>query len=144
MPSLKGMRARTDQIKVPWGGEDTLVVWRPGLLTMAFYEELSDLNDLWREGKVKSSATFDRLWKMLAELIDQWDLTEEEGPISPTNPMVPITAAVFKTLPDGFTMELLDKIMEEGAGGKARQISDSGGRPGERRETSLGGQHSFG
>jgi len=144
VPSLKKMRARTDQFKVAYAEEDTTVTWLPGLLTMRFEERLQDLYDEWRSGQGRASAALRELREQLAKLIVEWDLTEDEGPVSESNPMVPITAEKLADLPEGFTGSLVDRLMEEAAGGKARQPSGGGGPAGGQLAKPQSGPHSFG
>lgn len=144
MPSLKKIRAKTDDIKVSWGEETVALRWRPGLLTDSFYESLARIHDEARAAGMAGTPIFATMRGKLAELIEWWDLTEEEGPEGPGNPMVAITAEGLAELPEGLLLRITEEILAEGQGGEASGRSGSGGRAGAPSDTSHDGPHSFG
>lgn len=143
MPSLKRIRARTDDIKVTWGEEDIAIRWKPGLLTDSFYESLARIHDEARSAGMAGTPIFGTMRGKLAELIDWWDLTQDEGPEGPDNPMVPITAGELAELPEGLLLRITEEILAEGQGGEASRRSGSGGPAGAPSDTSQDGPHSF-
>ncbi len=141
MPSLKRMRNKVDQTKVTWGDETLVVSWRPGMLTMGFYEDLAKLGDMARGQGATAEVAFLTLRKRLASFLVEWDLTEDDEPGSP---MIELNEASMKELPDGLVMAVLNKVLEEGQGGEASRDSAFGGGQAETSATSQPGQHSFG
>lgn len=142
MPSLKKMRQRTDDIKVRWGEEDVIVRWRPGMLTDAFVEELAGIYDDAIAGGVRKAMP--KVRTKLAELLAWWDLTEEEGPEGPGNPMVPLTDEGLACIPEGLLLAITKEVLEESQGGEASGRTGDGGLAGAPSATSPDGPHSFG
>lgn len=143
MPSLKRMRARTDDIKVSWGDEVVTVTWRPGLLTDRFLQRLAAVYDDALAGGIKQAAAMGKVREHLAELIASWDLTEEDGPLGPDNPMVPITADGLADIPEGLLLRITNEILEEAKEGEASGRSGDGGPAAGPSDTSQAGRHSF-
>jgi hypothetical protein len=144
VPSLKKMRSRTDDIKVEWGEETTVVTWRPGLLTDNFLQRLAAVYDEAISTTGGSARAMGRVRAHLAELIAGWDLTQDEGPMDPkTNPMVPINEESLGEIPEGLLLRITKEILEEAQGGEASGSSGDGGPAGAPSDTSHDGPHSF-
>lgn len=142
MPSLRKMRERTEDIKVEWGDETVTVTWRPGLLTDRYLQSLAGVYEEAQSGRI--SHAMSQVRSRLAELIGSWDLTEDEGPMGPDNPMVPINADTLADIPEGLLLRITGRIIEEAQGGEASARSSSGGPVGAQSDTSRDGPHSFG
>jgi hypothetical protein len=135
------MRSRTDDIKVTWGDETVTVSWRPGMLTDRFMERLAHVYDEARSGNIADAMP--KVRGHLAELIASWDLTEEDGPVGPDNPMVPIDADSLADIPEGLLLRITNEILEEGQGGEVSGRSGSGASRAGPPDISPAGRHSF-
>jgi hypothetical protein len=142
VPSLNKMRSRTDMVKVEWGDETVTVTWRPGMLTDRFMERLAGVYDDARTGRVAEAMP--KVRGHLATLMAEWDLTENEGPIGPDNPMVPINADSLADIPEGLLLRITGKLLDEAREGEASAPTGSGGNPGALLDTAHDGPHSFG
>jgi hypothetical protein len=142
MPSLRKMRQRTDDIKVTWGEETVTVSWRPGMLTDRYLEALAGVYEEAQTGRIVEAMP--KVRERLAELIAGWDLTEEEGPMGPDNPMVPITSDSLGNIPEGLLLRITKEIMDEAQEGEVSGRSDSGGPAVAPSAISPPGSHSFG
>lgn len=141
MPSLKKMRQRTDTIKVSWGDEDVTIEWRPGMLTDRYMEELAGVYDDARTGSVKEAMP--RVRGKLAELMASWDLTQDEGPISDSNPPIPIDADSLADIPEGLLLRITREILDEAREGEVSGSTGGGGNLVGLPATAHDGPHSF-
>jgi hypothetical protein len=142
MASLKRMRARTDDIKVEWGDEAVIVTWRPGMLTDRFMERLAGVYEEAQTGRIVEAMP--KVRGHLAELIASWDLTYEDGPMGPDNPMVPINSDSLADIPEGLLLRITGKILDEAQEGEVSGRSGSGGQAVAPSAISPPGSHSFG
>ncbi len=102
--TLHKIANNTASVTITWGSDTSTIVYYPGRVTEVVFARLNAFASLDMSTVEAGFADYN---KMLANLIQSWDLYEDEE----EQIMFPIDPARFPELPVGFRGEILQAIM---------------------------------